>query len=82
MAAPDVMRYEGLKGLLGHIAGPWDEPLHIGARSALVGGAILFLSFFRGPERERIGGGWRRVWTTPLHVSDVLREGQQWKKVG
>lgn len=67
MLAPVLLRY---------------EPLHIGARSALVGGAILLLSSFRWPERERTGGGWRRVWTTPLHASHVLRDEQQWEKVG
>jgi hypothetical protein len=38
------------------------KPLHIGVYSALIGGAILLLSFVNGPEREQTGGAWRRVW--------------------
>jgi len=67
MLAPVLLRY---------------EPLHIGARSALIGGAILLLSIFRGPEREQTGGGWRRVWTTPLHASNVREHEQRWEKAG
>lgn len=41
------------------------EPLHIGARSALIGGAILLLSLVvKRTGQEQTGGGWRRVWTT------------------
>ncbi len=58
------------------------EPLHIGARSALIGGAILLLSLVKGPEREQTGGGWRRVWTTPLHASNTEAHEQQWKQAG
>lgn len=57
------------------------EPLHIGARSALIGGAILLLSLAKGPEREQTGGGWRRVWATPLHTSNTGTH-EQWKKAG
>jgi uncharacterized membrane protein len=58
------------------------EPLHIGARSALIGGAILLLSLVKGPEREQTGGGWRRVWTRPLHTFNSQAHEQQWKKTG
>ncbi|HKU51498.1 MAG TPA: vitamin K epoxide reductase family protein [Nitrospira sp.] len=59
------------------------EPLHIGARSALIGGAILLLSLLvKRTGQEQTGGGWRRVWTTPLHTSDSLKQEQQWKKAG
>ena len=57
------------------------QPLHIGARSALIGGAILLLSLVKAPEREHTGGGWRRVWTTPLHAN-AWGHDQQWKKAG
>lgn len=59
------------------------EPLHIGARSALIGATIFILSiFFGGPNREQIGGGWRRLWATPVHTSSSQRQVQQWKNVG
>lgn len=58
------------------------EPLHIGARSALIGGVILLLSFIDGPHREQLGGGWPRVWTTPLHTFDARQREQQLKKAG
>jgi general stress protein CsbA len=58
------------------------KPLHIGVHSALIGGAILLLSLVKGPEREQTGGGWGRVWTTPLHTYDSLKQERQWKKAG
>jgi hypothetical protein len=58
------------------------KPLHIGVYSALIGGAILLLSFVNGPEREQTGGAWCRVWTTPLHPSNARKHEQQWKKAG
>ncbi|OQW32320.1 MAG: hypothetical protein A4E19_20040 [Nitrospira sp. SG-bin1] len=57
-------------------------PLHIGARSALIGGMILLLSFFKGRGRERTGGGWSRVWTTPSPTSTLTTPERQWKKAG
>jgi uncharacterized membrane protein len=54
----------------------------IGVHSALIGGAILLLSLVKGPEREQTGGGWGRVWTTPLHTYDSLKQERQWKKAG
>ena len=67
MLAPVLMRY---------------EPLHIGARSALIGGAILLLSLVKGPERAQTGGGWRRVWSTPSIPPISQNNEQQWKKAG
>lgn len=38
------------------------SPLHIGVRSGVVGAMILGLSLIEGRHRERIGGGWGRIW--------------------
>jgi hypothetical protein len=67
MLAPVLLRY---------------EPLHIGARSALIGGTILLLSLVKGPERSQTGGGWRRVWSTPSIPPISQNSDQQWKKAG
>jgi hypothetical protein len=57
-------------------------PLHIGAPSALIGGMVRLVSFFKGQNREHTGGGWSRVWTTPSPTTTLKAPEREWKKAG
>jgi hypothetical protein len=64
------------------------EPLHIGVRSSLLGAAILALSFITRPPKERMGGGWSRVWNGEPKEAIVGRppgadrKADEWRKAG
>jgi uncharacterized membrane protein len=64
------------------------EPLHIGARSSLLGAAILILSFITRPPKERMGGGWSSVWSGKPeeaavgHMPSADRKADEWRKAG
>lgn len=59
------------------------SPLHIGVRSSLAGAAVLGLSLIEGPRRDRMGGGWTRLWSTPPAPPGHGRgESRKWRKTG
>jgi len=58
------------------------SPLHIGVRNSLVGAAILGLSLIEGPRRERMDGGWSRLWREPPANGTPARQTREWKKTG